>query len=110
MKVILSWYPKVENILRPLRTSDFVTKPLKKAINDRYIELLQIGWFTVDKNIRFRLGYNQNVASMLEYPNLSYILDSYEADLTKDKIQSIDTITPVWFGRPILEHATFEAI
>ena len=40
--VILSWYPKVEDILCPLRTSEFMSKPLKKAVNDRYIELLQI--------------------------------------------------------------------
>ena len=40
--VILSWQPKVEDILRPLRTSDFMSKSLKKDINDRYNELLQM--------------------------------------------------------------------
>ena len=45
-----------------------------------------MGWFTVDTTIRFRLGHNQPIASMLEDPNLDYILDNYETNLTKDKI------------------------
>ena len=55
---------------------------MEKRVNDHYIELLQIGWFTTDTKIGFRLGYNQPIASMLEDPNLSYILDNYKADLT----------------------------
>ena len=92
---ILSWQYKVEDILRPLRTSDFMSKLLTRVINDRYIELLQIGWFTADTKIRFRLGHNQTVASLLEDHNLIYILVNYEAELTKDKIQSTETAIAV---------------
>ena len=81
-----------------------------KSINNRYIALLQMGWFTVDTKIRFRLGHNQIIASLLEDPNLVYILDNYEADLTKDKIQSTETTITVWFGEPIPKQATLEAI
>ena len=75
----------------------------KKAINDRYIDLLQMGWFTADTKIRFRLGHNQTIVSLLEDPNLIYILDKYEAELTKDKIKSTETEIVVWLGRPIPE-------
>ena len=44
-----------------------------------------MGWVIADTNIRFRLGYNQTIASLLEGPNLIYILDNYETDLTKDE-------------------------
>ena len=71
---------------------------MEKRVNDHYIELLQIGWFTADTKIGFRLGYNQPIASMLEDHNFSYILDNYKADLTKHKIQSIDTATAIWLG------------
>ena len=62
-----------------------------------------MGWFTADTKIRFRLGHNQIIVSLLEDPNLSYILDNYEADLTKDKIQSKDMAIAVWLGGPIPE-------
>ena len=95
--VILSWHSKVEDILRPLRTSDFVSKSFpKKTINDRYIELLQVRWFTVDTKIRFRLEHNQTIASLLEDPNLIYILDNYEVELTKVKIKYTETVIAVW--------------
>ena len=82
--------------MRPLRATDFLsTPPPKKAINDRYIEHLQIGWFTADTKIRFRLGHNQTIASLLEDPNHIYILDNYEAKLTKEKIQSTETAITV---------------
>ena len=45
------------------------------------------------------MEHNQTIASLLEDPNLIYILDNYEAELTKDK-KSIS----------IPEQATFEAI
>ena len=69
-----------------------------------------MGWFTVNTKIRFRLGHNQTIASLLEDSNLVYILDNYEADLTKDKIQSTETTIIVWFGEPIPKQATLEAI
>ena len=109
--VILSWHPKVEDTLRPLRSVDFTTKPpKKKALNDRYIDMLQMGWFTADTKIRFRVGHNQTIASLLEDPNLVYILDNYDAALTKDKIQSTETAIAVWLGGPIPAQATLEAI
>ena len=40
---------------------------------------------------------------MLEDPNLIYILNNHEADITRDKIQSTDTTVTVWFREPILE-------
>ena len=79
----------------------------KKAVNDKYIELLQMGWFATHTIIRFRLGHNLAVDAILEDPNLSYILDNYEADLTCDKIQSTETAIAVWLGG-IPEQATLE--
>ena len=97
--------------MRPLRAVDFTSKPpQKKALNDRYIQMLQMGWFTADTKICFRLGHNQTIASLLEDPNLIYILDNYEAELTKDKIQSTETAIAVWLGGPIPEQTTLEAI
>jgi len=69
-----------------------------------------MGWFTVDRKIRFRLGHNQTISSLLEYLNLIYILDNYEAELTKDKIQSTETAIAVWLGEPVLKQATLNAI
>ena len=82
----------------------------EKKVNDHYIELLQIGWFTEDTKIGFRLGYNQPITPMLEDSNLSYILDNYKADLTRHKIQSTDTATAIWLGELIQEQVTLEAI
>ena len=71
--VILSWHSKVEDILRPLRTSDFVSKSFpKKTINDRYIELLQMRWFTADTKISFRLGHNQTITTRKSKPYLHF--------------------------------------
>ena len=69
-----------------------------------------MGWFTADTKIRFRLGHNQTIASLLEDPNLIFILDNYDAALTKYKIQSTETAIAVWLGGPIPEQATLEAI
>ena len=33
---------------------------------------------------------------LLEDPNLGYSLDKFDADLTRDKIQSTDTAITVW--------------
>ena len=73
--VILSWHPKIEDTLRPLRVVDFTSKPHKR-LNDRYIEMLQMGWFTADTKIRFRSGHNRTIALLLEDPNLIYSLDN----------------------------------
>ena len=94
-------------LFRP-RTS--CQNPRKKAMNDQYIELLQIWWFTADTKIRLWLRHNQTIASLLKDPNPIYILDNYEADLTKDKMQSTETAIAVWLEGPILEQATLEAI
>ena len=100
----------MQETLRPLKTMDCMKALTKKAVNDKYIELLQIGWFTSNTTIIFRLGYNLSIDATLEDPNISYILDNHEADLTHDKIQSIDTTITVWLGGPISEQATLEAI
>ena len=55
-----------------------------------------MGRFIADTKIRFRLGHNQTTASLLEDPNLSYILDNYEANLTENKIQSTETAIVGW--------------
>ena len=57
-----------------------------------------MGWFAKNKIIRFQLGHNPSIDAILEDPNLSYILKKYEADLTHDKIQSIETVIAVWLG------------
>lgn len=37
--VILSWYLKTENTLKPLKSADYKKTLTKKAVNDKYIEL-----------------------------------------------------------------------
>ena len=69
-----------------------------------------MGWFIADTKIRFRLGHNQTIALLLEDSNLIYILDNYEVELTKNKIQSTETAIVVWLGGLIPEQATLEAI
>ena len=105
--VIQTWHPKIDNVLRPLNTIDLAKTMKKQAVNDKFIELLQMGWFIANTKLRFRLGYIQPIASILEDPNLIYILNNHEAYLTRDNMQSIDTIISVWFGEPITEYATY---
>ena len=47
-------------------------------------------WVTSNTTIRFRFGNNLSIDAILENQNLSYILNKYEADLTRVKIQSTD--------------------
>ena len=70
----------------------------RKTINDKYTELLQMGWFATKTIIRFRLGHNLSIDAIVEDPNLSYIIDNYEAYLTLGKIQSTETAIAMWFG------------
>ena len=90
----------MEDTPHPLNTIDF-TKTLKKAVNDKYIELLQIG---------FRLGHNQPIDTLLEDPNLYYILDNRQSDITRNEIKKTGTAIVEWLGGPIPEHATLEEI
>ena len=69
-----------------------------------------MGWFTSNATIRFRLGHNLSIDALLEDPNLGYSLEKFDADLTRDKIQSTDIVIAVWLGGPIPEHSTLEAI
>ena len=57
-----------------------------------------MGRFTSNTTIRFRLGHILSIDTLLEGPNLSYSLDKFDADLTRDKIQSTDTAILVWLG------------
>ena len=82
----------------------------KKAVNDKYIELLQMGWFTSNTTIRFRLDHNLSIDAFLEDPNLSYSLEKFDADLIRDKIQSTDTVIIEWLRGHIPEQATLEVI
>ena len=107
---ILAWHPQVENTVHPLKNGDFAKTLTKKAINDKYIEPLQMGWYTSDTTIRFRIGHNHPIDDILEDPNVIHILDEEESELTKDKIQSIDVATAVWLGGPIPEQSTLDAI
>ena len=47
-----------------------------------------MGWCTSNITIRFRLGHNLFIDSILQDPNISYSLDNFDADLTRDKIES----------------------
>ena len=69
-----------------------------------------MGWFTSNTTIRFRLGHNLSIESLLEDPNLGYSLEKFDTDLTRDKIQSTDTAIAVWLGGPIPEPTTLEAV
>ena len=40
----------------------------------------------------FSLGYNQTIDTLLEDPNLSYILNNHEVELARDKIYHIYTV------------------
>ena len=100
--VILVWYQKVEETLDPLKSMDCIKTLTKKAVNDKYIEVFQIEWSTSNTMIWFRLGHNLYIDALLEDLNLGYILDNHEANLKRDKIQSIDTEIIVWPGWSIL--------
>ena len=78
----------MQETLRPLKTMDCMKALTKKAVNDKYIELLQIGWFTSNTTIHFRLdnyfkwdglsqihGHDLSVDAILDGPNFSYNLD-----------------------------------
>ena len=84
--VILSWHLKTEDTLIPPTSMNCTKNLTKKAVNDKYIELLQMGWFTSNITIQFRLGHNLSIDAILEDPNLSYSLEKFDADLTRDKI------------------------
>ena len=101
-KVILAWHPKVENVLRPMKSVDLTKFLSNKIVNDKYIQTLQMGCYVSNIALRFRIGHNQYIASLLENPNLIYLFDIHEAELKK-KIQCIDTTTAVWLGGPIPE-------
>ena len=82
-KVILAWHPKVENVLRPMKSVDLTKLLSKKIVNDKYIQTLQMGCYVSNIALRFRIGHNQHIASLLENPNLIYLFDIHEAELTK---------------------------
>ena len=42
--------------------------------------------FKAKTTIRLRLGHNQSIETLLKDPNLSYIMDNYEVELTRNKI------------------------
>ena len=69
----------------------------KKAVADKYIELLQMGCFASNTTVRFRLGHNFSIDALLEDPNPSYSLKQFDTDITHDKIQSTDTVIAVWW-------------
>ena len=54
-----------------------------------------MGWFTSNTTIYFRLGHNLSIDAILEDPYFSFSLDNFEADLTRDNIESIDTTIAV---------------
>lgn len=49
--VIVAWLPKVKDVLLPIDINNFMKAMTKKAVNDKFIELLQMGRFTVNKMI-----------------------------------------------------------
>ena len=108
--VILAWYPKVGETLRPLKPMDCMKILTKNAVNDKYIKLILIGWFARSTIIRFRLGYNLSIDAILEDPHFSYTLDNYEADLTREKIKSTETAITVWLGGGIPKQSILESI
>ena len=91
----------MEETLHPLKSMDCIKTLTKVVVNDKYIKLFQIGWFTSNTIIRFRFGHNLSIYALFEDPNLSYILD--------DKTQSTDTVIIVWLGWSISEQALLEA-
>ena len=93
--VILSCHLNLEDALKPLKLADCTKILTKKNVNDKYIELLQMGWFTFNTTIHFRLGQNVSIDAILEDPYFSYSLDNFEADLTRNNIQSTDIVIAV---------------
>ena len=113
--VILSWimalkdgtHTETTNVDGLYKNSD------KKAVADKYIELLQMGCFASNTTVRFRLGHNFSIDALLEDPNPSYSLKKFDTDITHDKIQSTDTVIAVWLGGgggAIPEQATSEVL
>ena len=60
----------------------------RKLINHKYIDKLQMGWYTSKNSIRFRVDHNKKIETLLEHQNLNNILENFQVDLIKDKIQS----------------------
>ena len=66
--------------------------------------------FTSNTTIRFRLGHNQSISTLLEDSNLSCILDNHKAEAIRDKIKIIDTVIVVWIVESIPIQAILEVI
>lgn len=60
----------------------------RKLINHKYIDKFQMGWYTSKNSIRFRVDDDKKIETLLEHQNLNNILENFQVDLIKDKIQS----------------------
>ena len=40
-----------------------------------------MGWYALNTTLRFRIGHNQQIASLLEELNLIYLFDIHEVEL-----------------------------
>ena len=92
---VISWHSKIEETVRPLRSIYLVKVMSRKLINDKYIESLKMGWYASNIFIRFRVGHKQTIETLLDDPNINYIVEYSDVELIKDKIQSTDTVMVV---------------
>ena len=93
---ILAWNPRLENTVRPLKNGDLAKPLTKKAINDKYIETVQMGWYTSNITIRFRIEHNHPINNILESPKIIYTLDQTEAELSKNKYNIPEQLIAYW--------------
>jgi hypothetical protein len=60
--------------------------------------------------IRFRTGHEKDLDYYLENTRLCNAIEETMGSLVKDKLQSSETVSTVWFGGPIPEDETRELI
>ena len=50
-----------------------------------------MGWYTSDTIVRFCIGHNHPIDTILEDPNMIYTLNQMETEHSKDKMKYTDT-------------------
>jgi hypothetical protein len=76
----------------------------------RYVAEWKLAWFSDPTVLRFRLGHDKPANSYLDHQRVFSRLDELEATLIKDKLQTAQTATAVWFGGPVPQPGTMDMI
>jgi hypothetical protein len=80
------------------------------AIEQKYVEQWKIGWYSDSTELRFRLGHDKELDRYLDNSRVSNLVEEAMRTLVRDKLQTLETVSAVWFGGPIPEESTRELI